>query len=231
MLDHPFTFLFYILLTIIVYQVFAAIQNKLKLIWLNPMMMSLIVLIPLLEANNISYQTYYQDTKIFTQLLEPAIVALGFVLYQQIHSIKGHLKEIFLVLTSSISLLIIVNMAITIMILNRYDIAVSMSLKSVTTPIGLALTEQLGGIAAITAVSIIIAGLIGAVWGIPLLKLFNVNHPQAQGLAIGCASHALGTATISGTSYQHGAYGSLAIVISAVITALLSPLLIPLFQP
>ncbi|QOL25366.1 LrgB family protein [Thalassotalea sp. LPB0316] len=230
MLDHPISFIFYLLLTIVVYQLFVLLQNKLKLIWLNPMMMSLFVLIPLLDHQGISYQTYYQDTKIFTQLLEPAIVALGFVLYKQLHTIKAHLKAITLVLTTSISLFIMVNMTFTLLILQRYDIAVSMSLKSVTTPIGLALTEQLHGIAAITAVSIIIAGIVGAIWGISLLNRFNITHPQAQGLAIGCASHALGTATISPLGYQYGAYSSLALVVSAVITALLSPLLIPMFQ-
>ncbi len=230
MLDHPIDFIFYILLTIVTYQLFVVLQNKLKLIWLNPMMMSLLVLIPILSLNDISYQSYYQDTQIFTQLLEPAIVALGFVLYQQLHTIKGHLKGIFIILTSGISLIMLINMMMTIWLLERYDIAVSVSLKSVTTPIGLALTEQLGGIAAITAVSIIIAGIVGAIWGLPLLKRFGINDPQAQGLAIGCASHALGTATVSKLSYEHGAYSSLALVVSAVITALISPLIIPLFS-
>ena len=230
MLDHPVDFIFYILLTTFIYQLFVVLQNKLKLIWLNPMMMSLIVLIPILSLNDISYKSYYQDTKVFTQLLEPAIVALGFVLYQQLHTIKGHLKCIFIILTSGISLIMLINMTITIWLIHRYDIAVSLSLKSVTTPIGLALTDQLGGIAAITAVSIIIAGIIGAIWGVPLLKRFGITNPQAQGLAIGCASHALGTATVSKLSYEHGAYSSLALVVSAVITALISPIIIPLFS-
>ena len=230
MLDHPADFFIHILITLFVYQCFNKLQQKLKLIWLNPMLMSLLVLIPALMINDISYQSYYADTHIFTQLLEPAIVAFGFVLYQQLHTIKGQIIKITSVLTSGVALIMIFNMLITIYLLDRYDIAVSMSLKSVTTPIGLALTEQLGGIAAITAIAIIIAGIVGAVWGPGLLSRFNITHPQAQGLAIGCGSHALGTVIISSVSYQHGAYSSLALVISAVITALISPIIIPLFQ-
>ena len=95
-------------------------------------------------------------------------------------------------------------------------------MKSVTTPIGIALTEQLNGNNSITAFAIILAGLFGALLGPPWLSFINVTSPKAQGLAIGAASHALGTATISRVSYEHAAYSSLALIISAVVTAIFS---------
>jgi putative effector of murein hydrolase len=99
-------------------------------------------------------------------------------------------------------------------------------LKSVTTPIGIALTEQLNGNNSITAFAIILAGLFGALLGPPWLSFINVTSPKAQGLAIGAASHALGTATISRVSYEHAAYSSLALIFSAVVTAIFSPMII-----
>ena len=104
----------------------------------------------------------------------------------------------------------------------------SLSLKSVTTPIGLALTEQLKGVAAITAVGIIVAGVAGAVLGPKLLNALGISDSKSQGLAIGCASHALGTATITSISYQHGAFASLALILSALLTAIFSPVLTPI---
>jgi len=105
------------------------------------------------------------------------------------------------------------------------EIAVSLSLKSVTTPIGIALTEQLNGDSSITAFAIILAGLFGALLGVPWLNFIGVRSPKSQGLAIGSASHALGTVAMSRVSYEHGAYSSLSLIISAVFTAVLSPIL------
>ncbi len=191
-------------------------------------MLSMLVIIPLLIANEISFKQYYQHTQIFSHLLEPAIVALGFPLYQQLQTIKSNAKVIIQTLCLAISIMLIVNVTLAVLILNTQEVAVSLALKSVTTPIGLELTEDIGGIAAITAVGIIIAGIVGGVFGLRFLHLTGIHCPKAQGLAIGCASHALGTATITPVSSNHGAYSSLALILSAVITAIASPLLIPI---
>lgn len=222
------TFLIYCLSTLLIYQGFAYLQRATKQIWLNPMLLTMFVVIPLLLANNIAFEHYYQYSKIYSFLLEPAIVALGFPLYQQIQTIRAQFNKVMLVLVSSISLMLAVNVVMAVYIFNQHDIAVSLALKSITTPIALALTEQMRGIAAITAVAIIIAGLVGAIWGIRILNFLGIKSKRAQGLAIGCASHALGTSNISQISYQHGAFSSLALILSAIITAIFSPIIIPM---
>jgi predicted murein hydrolase (TIGR00659 family) len=218
--------LLYIVLTIAVYQVYARLQKSLKKAWLNPMLLSILTLIPLLLFFNVPFEQYYQATYPLNKLLEPAVVALGFPLYQHLQTIRKQWRHILILLLMGVFIAISISFTMTLWIINQYDIAVSLSLKSVTTPIGIALTEQLNGNNSITAFAIILAGLFGALLGPPWLSLINVTSAKAQGLAIGAASHALGTATISKVSYEHAAYSSLALIISAVVTAIFSPLII-----
>ncbi|REL26700.1 LrgB family protein [Thalassotalea euphylliae] len=220
-------FLVYCLLTLLIYQCFAKFQQKTQLIWLNPMVMSMLVIIPLLLYADIGYAQYYQHTQFYSFLLEPAVVALGFPLYQQLQVIKKQFKQVVLVLSGAIGLMFCANFSMAYWLFNKTDVAVSLSLKSVTTPIGLALTDELHGVAAITAVGIIVAGVVGAALGPKLLSLCGVDCKKSQGLAIGCASHALGTASITSISYDHGAFASLALILSAFLTAVFSPLLTP----
>jgi predicted murein hydrolase (TIGR00659 family) len=218
--------LFFILLTLAVYQANVQLQKHFKKPWLNPMLLSILMLIPMLVFFNIPFEQYYQATSPLNKLLEPAVVALGFPLYQHLQTIKKQWRQIAILLFVGAMISIAISFLITMYTINQYDIAVSLSLKSVTTPIGIALTEQLNGNNSITAFAIILAGLFGALLGPPWLSFINVNSPKAQGLAIGAASHALGTATISKVSYEHAAYSSLALIISAVVTAIFSPMII-----
>jgi predicted murein hydrolase (TIGR00659 family) len=218
--------IFFILLTLVVYQAYVQLQKLCQKAWLNPMLLSILTLIPLLVFFNIPFEYYYQATTPLNGLLEPAVVALGFPLYQHIQTIKKQWRQIVILLFLGAIITIAISFCVTIYTINQYEIAVSLSLKSVTTPIGIALTEQLSGNNSITAFAIILAGLFGALLGPPWLSFINVTSPKAQGLAIGAASHALGTATISRVSYEHAAYSSLALIISAVVTAIFSPMII-----
>lgn len=220
-------FILYCLLTLVIYQACAKLQQRTQLIWLNPMVLAMLVIIPLLLFNHISYQEYYQYTQVYTFLLEPAVVALGFPLYQQLHTIRDEITHVAWVLSVAIIIMLCANLGMAMWLFEQQDVAVSLSLKSVTTPIGLALTEQLKGVAAITAVGIIVAGVAGAVLGPKLLNALGITDSKSQGLAIGCASHALGTATITSISYQHGAFASLALILSALLTAIFSPIITP----
>jgi len=215
-----------ILLTLVVYQAFIYLQKECKQSWLNPMLFSILTLIPTLLFFNVPFEQYYQATFPLHKLLEPAVVALGYPLYQHLQTIKKQWRSIVVLLFFGAFIAIFISFVLTMFVINQYEIAVSLSLKSVTTPIGIALTEQLTGNNSITAFAIILAGLFGALLGPSWLSFINVNSPKAQGLAIGAASHALGTATISKISYEHAAYSSLALIISAVITAIFSPLII-----
>lgn len=215
---------------IISYQTSLAIQNKTNSVLLNPMLLSMFIIIPVLFWLNISIEQFKEHTQLLNLLLEPAIVALGLPLYQQIQNIKKNISKIITILTLAIVFVMTLSFFISSMLIERSDIAISLALKSITTPIGIALTNKLSGIDSLTTLMITIAGLTGAIFGHKWLNLLNIRSANAQGLAIGCASHALGTSAISRISSQHAAFGSLAIVLSAIITAIIAPWLIPLLQ-
>jgi len=218
--------LLFSLLTCLVYFSFVELQRRANKVWLNPLLLAILAVIALLLIFSIDYTEYQQATNVITWLVEPAVVAFGYPLYQQIPAIKSHWKKILLLLSFSCAFVVSISLLLTMLLIAVPEIAVSLSLKSITTAIGITLTEQLHGDSSMTAFAIILAGLFGAVFGIKWLEFIKVTSPRAQGLAIGAASHALGTATISQLSYQHAAFASLALILSAVITALISPTLI-----
>lgn len=212
--------------TIALFQLFAVLQRKLNAIWLQPMLVSILVIIAILLWQDISFERYFSNSWLLNALLEPAVVALGFPLYQHLETITKQWKSIILVLFIGVFIAISSSFIITMLLIGDYTIAVALSLKSVTTPIAIAIAGQLDGNTAITAFAIILAGFFGALVGPTWLKFIKVKSPKAQGLAIGAASHAIGTATVSNISYEHAAYSSLALIVSAVITALISPFMI-----
>ena len=220
--------LIFCIITIAFYALSSRLQQNYQLIWLNPMLITILLIVPILLLTNISYAQYYQATETLSLLTEPAIVALGSPLYQQLKQIKYQWRQIIALLALGVVIVLSVSFALTMLWIHQEKLAIALSLKSVTTPIGIALTKQFSADSSITAFAIIIAGLAGGLLGQNWLKLFGVHSAQAQGLAIGAASHVIGTAVLAKVSPQHTAYSSVALIFSALLTALLTPLLLPI---
>jgi predicted murein hydrolase (TIGR00659 family) len=219
-----------ILTTIAIYQISASLQQKWQSIWLNPMLITISLLVPTLVISDINYDTYSDLTYALNLMLEPAIVALGYPLYQQLKQIRFHWREIVATLVIGIITVICVSFIMATILIKAPEIAIALSLKSVTTPIGITLTEQLSGDSSITTFAILLAGLFGGLLGPSWLNFIGVSSAKAQGLAVGSASHAIGTAIMVRVSAEHGAYSSLSLILSALLTALISPWLIPILQ-
>jgi putative effector of murein hydrolase len=219
------------LLTLILYQSVAWAQTKWQLIWLNPMIISIIVIIPYLIFNGINYTYYRQSTQVLDALLEPATVALGYPLYQQLKHIKYYWKELLALLSLGVIIVITISFSLTMLLIHQAEVAIALSLKSVTTPIGIMLTEQLNGDSSITPFAIMIAGFSGALLGPTWLRYINVRSDIAIGLSIGAGSHVIGSIILSKHNAQQGAYSSVALIISAVLTAFIIPILVPLLLP
>lgn len=217
-------------ISISIYQLAANLQQKWLSIWLNPMLITLLLLVPVLILLDINYQQYSQATYVLNMMLEPAIVALGYPLYQQFRQIRFHWREIISILALGVVVVISISFFMAILLIKAPEIAIALSLKSVTTPIGITLTEQFGGDSSITTLAILLAGLFGALLGTTWLDFIGVTSAKAQGLAIGGASHVIGTAVLVRISAEHGAYSSIALILSALLTALISPWLVPLLQ-
>lgn len=218
----------WLIATLVVYYSARAIALKCKNPLVNPLLISLLVLIPLLIYLKVPYEHYFAQNKVINYLLGPAVVALAYPLYEQLEQIKAKWKTIFTVclIGSSLSMFIGASIA-RLMGLNEI-LTASILPKSVTTPIAMAVSHQIGGIPAITAVMVIMAGLFGSVVGYPILKALRIRPSIAKGLTMGTVSHALGTAKAAEENFQEGAFSSLALVICGIFTSILAPFILPI---
>ena len=217
-------------LTLLVFFAARRLAAKVKISLVNPLLVSMAVIIPLLLLIQMPYARYFQGSSLLNQLLQPAVVALALPLYEQMHQIRARWKSIIGVCFIGSVTAMVSGTAIALWMGATPQIAATLMPKSVTTPIAMAVSATLGGIPAISAICVLIAGVLGAVFGHMLLNMFKINGKPSRGLAIGNASHALGTARCAELDYQEGAYSSLALVICGIITSLLAPFLFPLLM-
>ncbi|WP_312978444.1 CidB/LrgB family autolysis modulator [Atlantibacter sp.] len=214
-------------LTLVVFFAARKLAAKLKTPLLNPLLVSMVVIIPLLVFTHTPYDHYFQGSKILNDLLQPAVVALAFPLYEQLHQIRARWKSIITICFIGSMVAMLTGTSVALLMGASPEIAASVLPKSVTTPIAMAVGGSLGGIPAISAVCVIFVGILGAVFGHSLLNIMRIRTKSARGLAMGTASHALGTARCAELDYQEGAFSSLALVICGIITSLIAPFLFP----
>ncbi len=215
-------------LTIIVFFAAKKLATKLKMPLLNPLLVSMVLIIPILLLTNIPYEHYFQGSHILNDLLQPAVVALAFPLYEQLHQIRSRWKSIISICFIGSVVAMVTGTAIALWLGATPEIAASVLPKSVTTPIAMAVSHSLGGIPAISAVCVIFVGILGAVLGHTIFNKLKIKTKAARGLAMGTASHALGTARCAELDFQEGAFSSLALVICGIITSLIAPFLFPI---
>lgn len=191
----------------------------------NPVLITIFSLISILVIFNLPYAEYQQGTRIITSLLEPAIVALALPLYLQLHLIKAQFKLILI--ACFIAVIVAFSCAFYLMPLMGADLMTSASIaaQSVTTPIAMEISKSINGIVSLTAAMVVFAGVIGASIGLPFLALCKVTNRQAKGVAIGCASHALGTAKLLEEDEEAGAFSSIALIVCAILSAIVMPIL------
>ncbi|WP_159567464.1 CidB/LrgB family autolysis modulator [Budvicia diplopodorum] len=215
-------------LTLVVFYSARLLTIKLKMPLLNPLLISLFIIVPILLLTNTSYESYLQGSQLLNELLQPAVVALAFPLYEQLHQIRARWKSIITIcLIGSLSAMVS-GTGIALLLGASPEIAASVLPKSVTTPIAMAVSGSLHGVPAISAICVMFVGVFGAVFGYPILNLLKITTPAARGLSIGSTAHALGTARCAEQDYQEGAYSSLALVICGIITSLAAPFVFPL---
>lgn len=219
---------FLLALTFGLFFVSKMLQKKTGLVLLNPILLTIALLIIFLKATGISYETYNEGGHLIEFWLKPAVVALGVPLYLQLESIK---KQLVPILVSQLAgcMVGIVSVVLTAHFLGASkEVVVSLAAKSVTTPIAMEVTKAVGGIPSLTAAVVVCVGLFGAVFGFKVLALGRVGSPIAQGLSMGTASHAVGTSTAMERSRKYGAFASLGLTLNGIFTALFTPSLLRL---
>lgn len=214
-------------LTLVIFFAARKIGTHFKTPLLNPLLVSMVIIIPILVFTHTPYEHYFLGSKVLNDLLQPAVVALAFPLYEQLHQIRARWKSIITICFIGSMVAMITGTSIALLMGATPQIAASVLPKSVTTPIAMAVGGSIGGIPAISAVCVIFVGILGAVFGHALLNLMRIKTKASRGLAMGAASHALGTARCAELDFQEGAFSSLALVICGIITSLIAPFLFP----
>ena len=219
------TSLFAVVLTLGAYELGIWLQKKLKSPICNPILVAVLLVIAVLALTGITPKEYQEGCSAFSWLLTPATVCLAVPLYEQLKVLKKNLKAIFVgVLAGTVVSLACVAVLCRVFAMEEPMLA-SLLPKSITTAMGIAISEQLGGIPAVTTAVIIVTGILGNIFGSSLCRLFKIQGPIAQGVAFGTASHVVGTSRASEISELTGAVSSLSLVVAGILTAVLCPAL------
>lgn len=209
---------FGVFITLLSYGIGLLLKRKWKLPVFNPLLIAIVLTILFLAVCRIDYDVYNEGAKYISFLLTPATVCLAVPLYEQLELLKKNYKAVLAgiasgVLTSLCSIFILA-------ILFKLDHASYVTLlpKSITTAIGMGVSEELGGYVSITVAVIIVTGVLGNMIAETVCKVFKIYEPIAKGIAIGTASHAIGTARAMEMGSVEGAMSSLSIVVSGILT-------------
>lgn len=211
---------FGVAISLVTYEIGVFVKKKLKLAIFNPILISTALIICFLLIFKIDYQVYEEGAKYISYLLTPATVCLAIPLYQQINILKKNWPAIIIgVLTGTFASLGSI-LAMSVLFGLTHEQYVTMLPKSITTAIGMGISEELGGIVTITVAVIIVTGILGNMVAERICHIFCIKEPIAKGIAIGSASHAVGTARAMEMGEIEGAMSSLALVVSGLITVI-----------
>jgi len=215
--------LFGIIISLLAFEAGLLIYKKTKFPLFNPLLIAIALVISFLLIFKIDVDVYNKGGQFINMFLGPATVVLAVPLYKQFHLLKKHLLPILIgiLIGSSIGISSVILLA-NIFGLEKI-LTISLLSKSVTTPIGIEITNQLGGLTPVTVLSIVISGIIGSIIGPLLCKKFKINDKVAIGIAIGTASHAVGTSKALELGETEGAMSSLSIGIAGIMTVFLAP--------
>lgn len=201
------------------------LKKKTGLAVMNPLLVSVLCVIAFLLIFDIDFEDYEKGARYIGYFLTPATVCLAIPLYKQLSLLKKNLKAVLCGITSGV-----VSSGISIFAMSKiFGLSnqhyVTLLPKSITTAIGMGVSEEAGGIVTLTVVSIIITGILGNVIADVLFKIVNIKNPIAKGLALGTGAHAIGTAKALELGEIEGAMSSLSIAVAGIMTVFAVPLL------
>ena len=202
------------------YGIGCVLKKKYKIALFNPLLISIILTIGFIQFMHVSYGDYYEGAKYLSYLLTPATVALAIPLYEKLELLKKEWKAILIGISSGVltSLACVCGLAAIFGL--SHEEYVTLLPKSITTAIGMGISEELGGYVTLTVAVIVITGILGNVLAESLCKLFHITEPIAKGIAIGSSSHAMGTAKAMEMGEIEGAMSSLSIAVAGVLTVI-----------
>lgn len=207
-------------LSLISYLIGSALKKKFKIGILNPLLVSIVVTIIVLAVCRVDYATYNEGAKYLNWLLTPATVCLAIPLYEQWELLKNNAKAVLLGLTAGVLTSLGTVLVLAKLMGLSHEEYVTLLPKSITTAIGMGVSEELGGYVTITVAVIIVTGILGNMFGELICRIFRITEPISKGLALGSSAHAIGTAKAIEMGEVEGAMSSLAIAVSGIITVI-----------
>ena len=225
LIHHP---LFGLGITLGVYQLAVAGYERTRSMLLQPVLFSMVVLVAILLLTGLDYAEYSASVSPLTLLLGPTTVALAVPLYLNLRRIRQLLMPILVTLLVGGVFATLFGVLLAWLLGAERLVLMTLAPKSVTSPIAMLVADEIGGVAALAAVFVMITGVLGAMFGPALLDLCRVRHPAARGMAMGMTAHAVGTSRALQEGEECGAFSALAMSLMGVATAVLLPLLVAL---
>lgn len=213
---------FGVLISVMSYELGVLIKKKFKIAILNPLLLSIIFVAIFLIVFRIDYEKYNNGAKYLSYLLTPATVCLAIPLYEQIHLLYRNWKAIIAGILAGVMTSMLCVLGLSIIFRLSHEQYVTLLPKSITTAIGMGLSEEMGGIVTITVISILVTGVLGNVMAEFVCKVFCITDPIARGIGIGSSSHAIGTTKALELGEIEGAMSSLSVAVSGLITVIVA---------
>ncbi len=211
-----------VVISLLTYELGLWIKKKVKFAIFNPLLISVIAVMVFLVVFHVDYDVYAEGAKYISYLLTPATVCLAVPLYEQFELLKKNVKAVIAGIVSGVFTSATCILVLALLAHFDHQQYVTMLPKSITTAIGMGVSEELGGYVTITVAVIIITGIFGYISADVILKLFHIEEPIAKGIAIGSASHAVGTAKAMELGEIEGAMSSLSIAVAGILTVVVA---------
>ncbi len=200
------------------YAVGMALKKRFRIPIMNPLLIAIVLTIGVLLVTGVKYEDYEASAGILARFLTPSTVCLAIPLYERLDMLKKNYRALLCGILSGVVTSVTCIFVLCLLFGFGHEEYVTLLPKSVTTAIGVGIVEQMGGYTSITAASIIITGILGNAAGEMVMKLFHITEPLAKGVALGTASHAMGTTKAMELGETEGAMSSLSIVVAGVMT-------------
>jgi predicted murein hydrolase (TIGR00659 family) len=219
--------IFFIFITYIIYRLTKKAYMKWSFPLFHPLLLAPLALIGLISLMHVSANDYLDSTKWLTQLLGPATVAFAIPIYKHFSLIKKYIGNILVSITAGTLVAIFSSLGLSKLIHLNTDFVVSILPRSITTPIAIEVSKEIGGLPTLTTVFVILTGVAGGVIGPMVIKGLSIKTPIAKGLALGMAAHGAGTNKAMEIGEQEGTFSTLAMIFAAWITLFWGFSLIP----
>lgn len=207
-----------VLITLLAYGIGMLVKKKFKLAIFNPLLLAIVLTILILLIFKVDYKTYSEGADYISYLLTPATICLAIPLYEQFELLKKNVAALLIGIISGVLTSLCTILVLAILFEMDHKAYVTLLPKSITTAIGMGVSEELGGYISITVAVIIVTGILGNILAEIICKVFHITEPIAKGVAIGTASHAIGTTKAMEMGEVEGAVSSLSIVVAGILT-------------